>query len=127
MNFLSRITICIALVGNCYASPVDERLLSLFSSARQIDKNAKKAIGIEIREISLLLQQSSTSYQSKKDMDDSGDFAHLVELQKFGYIIVNVSKGLPDGSHPSEQFVRYVATDKGRILISAFTNDKGTE
>jgi hypothetical protein len=99
----------------------DNELLILYNAAKKIDVDTKRLLGINIQKISLLLQTDPNEYRTRKALEEAGTLVLLEDLNSQGLIKIEKSFGLPDGSHKNEEFIRYSATDKGKILISAFT------
>lgn len=87
-------------------------------NVRKIDAELKHDVGLSIRETSLLLGESSTTYQPKRELERRGEFKLLQRMENEGFIRLHVRKGLPDGGEPAEEFVSYKATDRGLLILA---------
>jgi len=91
--------------------------------ARAVDQNARDTLGIGVRSLAMLLGASEYAFQPKWAVEKNGSWDRLQQLAAKGYITISSTKGLPDGSNADQEFISYVATEKGRAIIDAFGTD----
>jgi hypothetical protein len=92
---------------------------NLAASARSVDASSRQTLGIGIRALSLLLKASPRSFQPEWALKKNGDVELLDELDAKGYVVVTRTSGLPDGTDADVVYVNYVATEKGKAVVSA--------
>jgi len=100
------------------AQPSEKEAKALMRDVRRVDAELKRDVGLSIRETSLLLHESSTTYQPKWVLERSGDLKLLQRMETKGFIRLHVQKGLPDGRQSEEEFVSYEATDRGLLIMA---------
>jgi hypothetical protein len=111
----------VSLTLICDASAADAPdFANLEASARVLDMSAHERLGIGIRAVSLLIKASSTGYMPVWSLEKTGDLALIEDLAAKGYVTISRSTGFPDHSNEDAEFLRYVATAKGDVMIAAF-------
>ena len=121
-----RVLACVLLfTACCVARAADAPDYSnLAASARALDASAQSSLGISLRALSLLLKASRSGYMPVSSLQESGDLDVIGDLAAKGYVTISRSSGLPDHMQAGTEFLTYVATDKGKAVISAVMGSK---
>lgn len=97
---------------------------NLADSARALDASTQSSLGISLRALSLLLKASRSGYMPVWSLQESGDLDVIGDLEAKGYVTVSRSSGLPDHTETGTEYLSYVATNKGKAVISAVMGSK---
>ena len=89
------------------------------SRVKAVDREAIAQLGLSLASIAALLDASESSYQPRWALDDNAKYVTYQKLEAAGYLEIDVVKGLPDGSMPTEEFVVVRHTAKGASLARA--------
>ena len=115
MNFRKCIvlgTICCSFVLT--ANAVEQADLN--SKVAQLNQQSIKLLGVSLNALRYLVEASSTNYLLLSHLEQTGDINLLRELEQKGYVKVQITQGLPDGTSKSDRFARVIPLGDGLAL-----------
>lgn len=104
--------LCMPLLAS--GSDLEEKINSL-------NEASIKSVGVSLNALAFLVNASPNSYMPLWYLEKSGDMNYIRELEKAGYVKVNILNGLPDGQMPGEKQVNIVPLQLGREVQRCMT------
>ncbi|MCW9058474.1 MAG: hypothetical protein OQL11_06360 [Gammaproteobacteria bacterium] len=86
---------------------------SLEEKIQSLNDASIKSVGISLNALAYLVSASPNSYMPLWHLEQSGEIAYIKELEKAGYVKVNITEGLPDGQMRGEKQVNIVPLHSG--------------
>lgn len=124
-NRLASVMLSILLPASVLASDG-----SLEEKIRSLNEASIESVGISLNALSYLVSASADSYMPLWHLEQSGDIDYIKELERAGYVKVNIVEGLPDGQVRGEKQVNIVPLNSGREVqrcMMAFKHNKSTQ
>ena len=88
----------------------------LKSKVAQLNQQTIKLLGVSLNALRYLIDASSSSYLLLSHLEQNGDIDLLRELEKKGYVRLQITQGLPDGTSKSDKFARIIPSSEGLVL-----------
>ena len=87
------------------------------TSASEANKFVIKKLGVSINALSRLVSASPNSFVPKEYLERDGSWKPIKDLEQAGYVEIRITRGLPDGSESSREFVSLIPTMKGKTVL----------
>lgn len=107
--------LCLLLFAAGYASGAE----APEALAKQLDAQSRAKLGVGLRSLRFLFQASPNSYFLKEALTRDGSWQEIGNLEKAGFIAVNVVHGLPNGQEADTEYVVLRLTPKGQQVLRA--------
>ena len=117
MRILSILLLVFSLLAAaaCTASGEDD----IASKVKALDSQVQASFGVSLAALPMIADATSGGYFPVDMLESAGKWGGFKELEKAGYLRIEVMSGLPDGTNSGVRFARFVLTPRGEELRAA--------
>ena len=94
-------------------SSISGKFTNLENKIEQLNQQSIKLIGISLNALKYLIDANPSSYLLFSYLEKSGQLKYLKELEKAGYVKLEITQGLPDGTEKNTKYLRVIPLFKG--------------
>jgi hypothetical protein len=86
---------------------------SIEGKINKLNASSLTELGISLNALAYLMTASPNSFMPMWHLEESGEIEYIRELEKAGYVKVNIFHGLPDGTQKDEKQVNILPLKTG--------------
>lgn len=119
-----------SLLALLLTAPVMAADRALEDKINALNEASLESVGISLNALAYLVNASPDTYMPLWHLEQTGDIEYLKELERAGYVEVNIMGGLPDGQMRGERQVNVVPLHWGREIqrcMLALKHNKSTQ
>jgi hypothetical protein len=117
MQIFRLIILSLSLISASACAAPSEKTLT--DKARALNAQVRADFGVSLGALPLLLDASPNGFFPVEMLESAGKWGGYKELEKAGYIRIELMTGLPDGTNSEMQFARFLVTPRGEELQAA--------